>query len=118
MFVNYLVYPYRSAKHFNSFETQISFDKRRAIILDGGEDDRITLTTAHDLANVVARAVEYEGEWPVVGGIKGTELSIGQLIVLGEKIRGTAPLISFPLCVHLPLLGRYLLIFDDTRRTF
>jgi hypothetical protein len=67
----------------------IDFNKRRALTLDGGDDDRITLTTVQDLANVVALAVEYEGEWPVVGGMKGTEISIGELLALGEKVRGT-----------------------------
>jgi hypothetical protein len=69
-------------------QTQIDFQKRRVLTLEGGNNDRVTLTTIQDLANVVARAVEYEGEWPVDGGIKGDELSIGQLIALGEKIRG------------------------------
>jgi hypothetical protein len=67
----------------------VDFNKRRALTLDGGDDDRITLTTVQDLANIVALAVEYEGEWPVVGGIKGTEISIGELLALGEKVRGT-----------------------------
>jgi hypothetical protein len=67
----------------------IDFNKRRALTLDGGDDDRITLTTVQDLANVVALAVEYEGEWTVVGGIKGTEISIRELLALGEKVRGT-----------------------------
>jgi hypothetical protein len=72
----------------------IDFNQYRALTLYGGDDDRITLTTVQDLANVVALAVEYEGEWPVVGGIKGTEISIGELLTLGEKVRGK--LISFP----------------------
>ncbi len=88
LFTNYFAYPYESAKHFRAFETQIDFNKRRALTLDGGGDERITLTTVQDLAQVVARAVEYEGEWPVIGGIKGTELSIGQLLAIGEKVRG------------------------------
>jgi hypothetical protein len=75
----------------------IDFNKRRALTLDGGNDDRITLTTVQDLANVVTLAVEYEGEWPVVGGIKGTEISIGELLALGEKVRGT--FISFPCAI-------------------
>ena len=88
LFTNYFTYPYESAKHFRPFETQIDFNNRRAIIVDGGVDDRITLTTAQDFANVVALAVDYEGEWPVVGGIKGTDITIGQLLAVGEKIRG------------------------------
>ena len=69
-------------------EIPIDFNKRRALVLDGSDDDRITLTTVQDLANVVARAIDFEGEWPVVSGIRGADMSIGQLIALGEKIRG------------------------------
>ena len=69
-------------------EIPFDFNNRRALVLDGGDDDRITLTTVQDLANVVARAIDFEGEWPVIGGIRGTDMSIGQLIALGEKIRG------------------------------
>jgi len=111
LFTNYFAYPYESAKHFRPFETQIDFNNRRALTLDGGDDDRITLTTAQDLANVVARAVEYKGEWPVVGGIKGTELSIGQLIALGEKVRGTFPLCYF--FVSIAAIGRCLRPIDQ-----
>jgi hypothetical protein len=49
----------------------------------------ITLTTVQDFAAVVARAIEYEGEWPVVSGIRGTTVSVGELVALGEKLRGT-----------------------------
>lgn len=69
-------------------EVPFDFNKRRALVLDGGDNDRITLTTVQDLANVVARAIDFEGEWPVVSGIKGADISVGQLIALGEKIRG------------------------------
>lgn len=71
-------------------EMPFDFTKRRALVLDGGDDGRITLTTVQDLANVVAKAVDFEGEWPVISGIRGTTMSIGQLISLGEKIRGTS----------------------------
>ncbi|KAJ5805011.1 hypothetical protein N7474_010898 [Penicillium riverlandense] len=57
----------------------------------GSDDDRITFTSVHDLANVVAMAIDFEAEWPVVGGIRGTDISIGQLIALGEKVRGGLP---------------------------
>ena len=75
-------------------------------MLDGGDDDCITLTTVQDLAKVVGRAVEYEGEWPVVGGIKGTDLSIGKIIALGEEIRGTfSPPIVLPTPAVIRLAG-------------
>jgi hypothetical protein len=70
-------------------ELPIDFNKRRGLLLDGGDDSRITLTTVQDLAVVVARAIDFDGEWPVIGGIKGADISIGQLISLGEKVRGS-----------------------------
>ena len=42
----------------------------------------------NDLANVVARAIEFEGEWPIIGGIQGTTLRISQLLEIGVKVRG------------------------------
>ena len=107
--MNYLTGPYKSSKHVHVVEVPFDFNKRRALLLEGGDDDRITLTTVQDLANVVVRAVEFEGEWPVVGGIRGSDMSIGQLIALGEKIRGTYA--SF---IDL----RILLIFNETGGPF
>lgn len=78
-------------------EIPFDFSKRRALVLEGGLDDRITFTTVQDLAYVVTQAVEFEGEWPVTGGIKGCELSIRELIIMGEKIRGKfSPSTSYP----------------------
>ncbi|KAJ4223335.1 hypothetical protein NW759_005968 [Fusarium solani] len=88
LFLDELVYPHRSSKYVIPLEFTISFEKRRALILEGSEDARISLTTVHDIVQVVTRAVDYEGVWPVVGGIRGNSITIGQLIALGEKIRG------------------------------
>ncbi|TKA48805.1 hypothetical protein B0A49_12255, partial [Cryomyces minteri] len=87
LLLNYLTSPYKSSKHVHVMEIPFDFNKRRALVLDGGDDNRITLTTVQDLANVVARAIDFEGEWPVVSGIRGADMSIGQLIALGETIR-------------------------------
>jgi hypothetical protein len=87
-FVNYFTHPYKSTKHIQPLQTPIDFCNRRLLMVDGSDDVRITLTTAEDLAKVVARAIEYEGEWPVVSGIKGDEFTIKQLIELGERVRG------------------------------
>lgn len=88
MFTDYLVHPYSSAKHFRSFETQFDFHNRRALVRDKGLDDVVTFTTVEDFANIVVKAIEYQGEWPTVGGIRGTDISVGELISLGEKVRG------------------------------
>ncbi|KAL2825681.1 NmrA-like family-domain-containing protein [Aspergillus pseudoustus] len=88
LFANYLTGPYKSATHLHQIESPIDFEKRRAILVEGGDDGVITLTTVQDFAAVVARAVEYEGQWPLVSGIRGTTLAIGKLIALGERLRG------------------------------
>ncbi|OAQ76310.1 hypothetical protein VFPBJ_08670 [Purpureocillium lilacinum] len=88
LFVNYFTYPYKSANHVVPIETPIDFNNSRALAIDGAEESRLTLTTVQDLAQVVARAVEYGGEWPIIGGVQGTEITVGQLIALGGKIRG------------------------------
>ena len=48
----------------------------------------MTLTTVQDLAKVVAAAIDYEGEWPEVGGIRGGQITISKLLELGGEIRG------------------------------
>ena len=69
-------------------ELWIDFDKRRAITLKG-KDGVFTLTTISDLANVVVRAIDYAGEWPVIGGVHGTTVSSSQILEIGAKIQST-----------------------------
>ncbi|KAJ6442815.1 GTP-binding protein ypt4 [Purpureocillium lavendulum] len=88
IFTNYFTHPHKSASHVVPIETPIDFQRHRALVVDGADNARLTLTTVQDLAQVVALAVEYTGEWPVIGGIRGTELTVKQLIAIGEKIRG------------------------------
>ncbi|KAK7424063.1 hypothetical protein QQX98_000673 [Neonectria punicea] len=88
LFVNYFTYPYNSTKHINDLKLPLDFNNRRALVADDNDAGKLTLTTVHDFASVVAQAVEYDGVWPVVGGIKGSELTLGQLIGIGEKVRG------------------------------
>jgi hypothetical protein len=86
--VDYLVPPGTANKHIQpSQELWIDFFKRRAIILENGNSE-FTVTTVNDIANVVAQAIEYEGEWPVVGGIHGTTLSTPKLLEIGKRVRG------------------------------
>lgn len=94
LFLDYLTSPYKSAKHLRQMQTPFDYDRGRCIIAEGGNDSRITFTTVQDLAQVVARAIDYEHPWPVVGGISGVEMSLKQMIKLGEKIRGKSLLYS------------------------
>ncbi|KAJ4990483.1 NmrA-like family protein [Stagonosporopsis vannaccii] len=89
LFTNYLANPHKSATHLAPIQTPFDFGSRRMIVYSGELESKMTFTTVQDLAGVVVRAVEYEGVWPVVGGIKGSDLSLGELIKLGEKLRGS-----------------------------
>ncbi|KAK0725090.1 hypothetical protein B0H67DRAFT_658127 [Lasiosphaeris hirsuta] len=88
-FMNYLSSPYIGAKHIAQVNTWYDFENCRALVIEGLEDKaQMTFTKVEDLARIVARAVEYEGEWPTLGGVNGGTLSSAQIIALGEKIRG------------------------------
>lgn len=86
---DFLAHPYAEKKHAKTVATVFDFSGRRTISCQGSETQKITFTTIQDLANVVLRAVEYTAEWPVNGGISGSDLSVKQVAALGEKIRGT-----------------------------
>ncbi|KAM0234860.1 hypothetical protein ACHAPO_006224 [Fusarium lateritium] len=87
LFTNYMTYPYKSSKHISMFEIPVNFNNCRALLVDDGEAV-ISLITAQDAAKVTALAVEYEEEWPIISGIKGADITLNDLVVLGETIRG------------------------------
>ncbi|KAH7383148.1 hypothetical protein BKA64DRAFT_697599 [Cadophora sp. MPI-SDFR-AT-0126] len=87
---DYIAPPNTSSRYISPLEIALDLPNRRAIVLEG-TDPRITLTSVKDVAEVVARAVEFDGEWPVVGGMVGTTLKTSEFIALGEKIRGGKP---------------------------
>lgn len=57
-------------------------------MVEGNEDAIMTLTSAADVAGIIAQAVDYEGKWPEISGISGNRVTFAQVIKLGEKIRG------------------------------
>jgi hypothetical protein len=67
--------------------TMFSFEKRRAIVVEG-HDFVMTFTTVQDLADVVTDAVDYDGEWPAIGGISGNRVTVSQILRIGERVRG------------------------------
>ncbi|KAK2042895.1 NAD(P)-binding protein [Colletotrichum somersetense] len=68
-FMNFLAYPHQTAEHYQIDNPAFfNFSKCCGFILEGSETSKITLTTIEDIAEVTARAVEFEGEWPIVGG--------------------------------------------------
>ncbi len=85
--MEYLATPYKTAKHLEPLGTMIDFQNRRAIVVEG-YDAIMTYTTVHDVAAIVARAVDLDVEWPVVGGISGNRVPISALLKIGENFRG------------------------------
>ncbi|KAK2053869.1 NAD(P)-binding protein [Colletotrichum caudatum] len=68
-FMNFLAYPHQTAKHYRIDNPAfLNFSECCGCILEGSETLKVTLTTIEDIAEVTARAVKFEGEWPVVGG--------------------------------------------------
>jgi len=82
LFLNYLAAPYPAAKHIRQLQTWFDFANRRAIVIEGeGHTAKISWTTVQDLAGIVTRAVEYEGMWPIIGGMRsGTAFEGAPLI--------------------------------------
>ena len=87
-FLNYFASPQKTTKHISPIGLHIDFQNARALVVEGHIDDPLTFTAVQDVAAVVARAVEFEGEWPVVGGISGNKISTREILQLGEKILG------------------------------
>jgi len=91
LFTNYFSWPHVSTKYLSTPQLHIDFENRRAIVVEGG-DPQLTLTTVQDLAKVVAAAIDYEGEWPETGGVRGGQITIPKLLQLGAELRGKVAL--------------------------
>lgn len=65
----------------------IDFEKCRAIL---PEDTGavVSFVAVDDLLEVVNEALGLDSDWPVIGGISGSRLTICDLVQLGETIRG------------------------------
>lgn len=86
--MDYLCHPYKTAKYITTTVVNVDFVKKHAIVVEGTLDDEITYTSVNDIANIVTQAIDFEGEWPVVGGMSGDRISIRQLLKIGEEVRG------------------------------
>ena len=103
LFMNYFTHPYKTSPYMSHITMPVDFETRQATLVADTEA-RITLTEIHDIARVVARAIEYEGEWPVTGGIQGNSILLSDLVALGEKLRGASfPPTSNHVCLHVVL---------------
>lgn len=67
--------------------TYIDFENRRAILIGDGHYE-ISLTTVQDMAELVAEALDYQGEWPSAGEFCGSRITMAELVRLGENLLG------------------------------
>ncbi|KAI0528268.1 NAD(P)-binding protein [Xylaria bambusicola] len=88
LFLDYLAFPYKTAKYLDPLQCVFDFKNRRAITVDGHEDAIMTLTTAADMAAIIAKAVGCDGKWPTNGGICGNRVSVAQILEIGHRVRG------------------------------
>ncbi|KAH6714896.1 hypothetical protein BKA61DRAFT_548605 [Leptodontidium sp. MPI-SDFR-AT-0119] len=87
VFMNYLGPPEKMDKDVSYTQMFLDFEKCRAILPEGS-DATVSFTTLGDIATTVSKALDYDGEWPNIGGISGNRTKISELLQLGEKIRG------------------------------
>ncbi|KAH7018717.1 hypothetical protein B0J12DRAFT_416208 [Macrophomina phaseolina] len=87
LFVNYFGYPHASPKHFPMSQPFVDLEHRRAIMVEDG-NAAITLTTVQDMGAVVAEALDYEGVWPVDGGMRGTQVTVAEMVEMSRRLRG------------------------------
>ncbi|RKL01298.1 hypothetical protein BFJ68_g12387 [Fusarium oxysporum] len=87
VFMNYLAPPEKMGADLSYIKPFIDFEYCRAILPEQ-TDITVSFSTIQDLGRVVAKALDYEREWPVLGGIAASKTSISDLLQLGERIRG------------------------------
>lgn len=88
LFLEYLGAPHQTATHLRPLNTPIDMANRRAVVV-AGCDAVLGLTSVRDLAGAVVGAVEMAGVWPVVGGVRGSRVTVGEVVAIGERVRGS-----------------------------
>lgn len=88
LFMEYLEYPSQTSKHLATMPCHVMIYEKRIIALEGHMDDLMTFTSGKDIARTVAAAVDYQGTWPIRGGICGDTISLKEIQNLGESILG------------------------------
>ncbi|KAM5364061.1 hypothetical protein ACJZ2D_011678 [Fusarium nematophilum] len=88
IFMDYLGPPQKlNEKNLSYSGLFIDFEKCRAILPEE-TDALISFVAVDDFTAVVSEALGCDSEWPVIGGISGSKLTISDLLRLGETIRG------------------------------
>lgn len=86
--MEYGAFPRQLTKHVPPMPTIWQINELRVVAVKGHENEPVTLTSVSDIAAVVRRAIEYDGEWPEIGGIRGANISPQQLKEVIERVQG------------------------------
>ncbi|KAK0737776.1 hypothetical protein B0T18DRAFT_440797 [Schizothecium vesticola] len=93
-FLEYLAHPHQPTAHIRPLALQIDVANSRVLVAKGALDAKFTFTSVRDLARAVVAAVEYEGVWPVVGGVRGTTTTTRELVGVVERVTGRAVVVE------------------------
>ena len=88
--MEYIGFPKQTLRHVTAIPTVANLETCRIMALEGHLDDPLTFTSVEDIAAAVAGAVEYTGEWPVIGGISGDRITLREIIKIGERVTGSS----------------------------
>jgi hypothetical protein len=87
-FMDFLAHPRKTSRYISTVPLQVNLQRRSALVVAGHLDAETTYTAVQDIAHVVARAVDYQGVWPTVGGIRGHRISARRLVEIVETVLG------------------------------
>ncbi|KAK7190888.1 hypothetical protein DPSP01_007850 [Paraphaeosphaeria sporulosa] len=87
IFMDYFAHPHPLSPNLITWPFFIDFEKRRAMVLDGG-DQPLAVTAIADISGMLDLALSSSAPWPTIGGMQGARTSINELLALGKKLRG------------------------------
>jgi hypothetical protein len=87
IFMDYFAHPYPLSPNLITWPFFIDFENRRAMVLDDGTQP-IVLTAISDISKMLSLALSDSNPWPNIGGMRGYQTTINELLALGKKLRG------------------------------
>jgi len=95
LFSDYWAMP-RIKSNLKPFQWLLDMEKGIAVI-PGSGNEKFTVTYSEDLARVIVKLLDVDEKWPKRGFLSGSDISINEVIVTAEKIRGMSPIKSLSL---------------------
>ncbi|KAL3954313.1 hypothetical protein ACCO45_012269 [Purpureocillium lilacinum] len=86
----------RIKSNLKPFQWLLDMDKG-IVVVPGSGNEKFTVTYSEDLARVIVKLLDVDEKWPKRGFLSGSDISINEVIVTAEKIRGMSPIKSLSL---------------------